>query len=204
MPEWAKTHPAPEPSPPKPLAPSRPTIEEPAVLSPLSGTRGADFRRGLLVHRLLQNLPSLVPEKRAAAARRFLARPVFDLPRAQQESISAETLAVLAHPGFAPLFSPESEAEVPVVGLVKGFAISGRIDRLVVGKNEVLIVDYKTLRPVPADESQVPPAYIEQLAGYRAAVMGVYPGKTVRCALLWTEGPALMPINDAVLARFSS
>jgi ATP-dependent helicase/nuclease subunit A len=204
LPEWAKQHPAPEPSPPKPLAPSRPSREEPAVLSPLSGAQGSDFRRGLLVHRLLQSLPGLAPEKRAAASRRFLGRPVFDLPRAQQDSISAETLAVLAHPGFAPLFSPESEAEVPVVGLVNGRAISGRIDRLVVSENEVLIVDYKTLRPVPADESQVPPAYIEQLAGYRSAIMGVYPGKTVRCALLWTEGPALMPINDAALARFSA
>jgi len=204
LPDWAKTPPPPEPSPPKPLAPSRPSREEPAVISPLSGTHGADFRRGLLVHRLLQNLPGLAPEKRAAAARRFLARPVFELPRAQQDSIAAETLAVLAHPGFAALFSPESEAEVPVVGLVNGRAISGRIDRLVVGENEVLIVDYKTLRPVPENESQVPPAYIEQLAGYRAAIQGVYPGKTVRCALLWTEGPALMPINDATLARLGA
>ena len=74
--------------------------------------------------------------------------------------------------------------------------MSGRIDRLVVTDTEVLIVDYKTMRPVPADESRVPQAYLEQLAAYRAAIMGVYPGRAVRCALLWTEGPALMPIGD--------
>jgi len=203
LPAWAKKHPKPEPSPPKPLAPSRPSAEEPAVISPLSAAPGADFRRGLLVHRLLQSLPVLAVDKREAASRRFLALPVFALPKEQQESICAETLAVLAHPGFAHVFSPQSAAEVPVVGLVKGRAMSGRIDRLVVTDSEVLIVDYKTLRPAPKDESQVPPAYLSQLAAYRDAVKAVYPGKAVRCALLWTEGPALLPIGDAALARFA-
>ena len=203
LPKWARTHPKPEPSPPRPLAPSRPAAEEPAVISPLSAAPGADFRRGLLVHRLLQSLPGLAPEKRESASRRFLALPVFALPKEQQDSICAETLAVLSRPDFAPLFSPQSAAEVPVVGLIKGRAISGRIDRLVVTESQVLIVDYKSLRPVPKDESQVPLAYLEQLAAYRAAIMGVYPGKKVRCALLWTEGPVLMPIGDAALARFA-
>jgi ATP-dependent helicase/nuclease subunit A len=203
LPAWTKKHPKPEPSPPRPLAPSRPSAEEPAAISPLSAEKGANFQRGLLVHRLLQSLPGLAPDKREAAARRFLALPVFALPREQQDSIRAETLAVLSHPGFAHVFSPQSAAEVPVVGLIKGRAISGRIDRLVVTGNEVLIVDYKTLRPVPKDESQVPAAYLAQLAAYRAAVSAVYPGKTVRCALLWTEGPALLPIGDFSLARFA-
>ena len=97
-----------------------------------------------------------------------------------------------------------SEAELPVVGLIKDRAISGRIDRLVVTETEVQIVDYKTLRPVPADESQVPEAYLAQLAAYRQAIAAIYPGKTVRCALLWTEGPALMPINAATLDRYES
>jgi ATP-dependent helicase/nuclease subunit A len=207
IPSWAKTNPPPEPSPPKPLAPSRPSrpgIEEPAVTSPIGGESGLQFQRGLLVHRLLQILPGLAPASRAAAARRFLALPVFELPMDQQESISSETLAVLDHPDFALLFSPQSAAEVPIVGLVGGYALSGRIDRLVVTDSEVLIVDYKTLRPVPANESLVPAAYIAQLANYRAAIRGVYPGKSIRCALLWTEGPALMPISDSALARFGA
>ena len=126
------------------------------------------------------------------------------LPAAEQAEIAGETLAVLAHPGFAALFGPGSEAELPVVGLIKDRAISGRIDRLVVTETEVQIVDYKTLRPVPADESQVPEAYLAQLAAYRQAIAAIYPGKTVRCALLWTEGPALMPINAATLDRYES
>jgi ATP-dependent helicase/nuclease subunit A len=117
-----------------------------------------------------------------------------------QEAVLHETMAVLEHPEFAPLFGPESAAEVPVVGLVNGRALSGQIDRLVVAGDSVLIVDYKTMRPVPASEAEIPAVYLDQLAAYRAAVEAVYPGKTVRCALLWTDGPNLMPIDPRRLS----
>ncbi|HEX7967075.1 MAG TPA: PD-(D/E)XK nuclease family protein, partial [Stellaceae bacterium] len=105
------------------------------------------------------------------------------------------------HPDFAPLFAPGSQAEVPVVGLLGERALAGQIDRLVVAQDAVLIVDYKTLRPPPLEEAEVPDAYLDQLAAYRAAVTAIYPGREVRCALLWTEGPRLMPISSARLDR---
>ncbi|HXQ50721.1 MAG TPA: double-strand break repair helicase AddA [Stellaceae bacterium] len=201
LPAWASDAPKPELIPPKPLAPSRPEGTEPAPRSPLGGDGGAGFRRGLIVHRLLQSLPQLDPAARASAARRFLARPVHALSDEAQAAILAETLAVLEEPDFAPLFGPLSLAEVPVVGLVDGSAISGRIDRLLVRDDTVLIVDYKTLRPVPASEDDIPPLYLEQLRAYRAAVAAIYPGRAVQCALLWTEGPRLMRVSDARLVR---
>lgn len=86
-----------------------------------------------------------------------------------------------------------------MVALAGGRAISGRIDRLVVRADEVAIVDYKTLRPVPETEDAVPALYLDQLRAYRAAVSEVYPGRRVRCALLWTDGPKLMWVRDARL-----
>ncbi len=121
------------------------------------------------------------------------------LPEAEQRALLAETLAVLDHPEFAPLFAPDALSEVPVTALVGGRAVAGRIDRLVVREGEVLIVDYKTLRPVPASEAEIPPLYIEQLRAYRAAVAAVYPGRKIRCALLWTDGPKLMEVSAARL-----
>ncbi|HEY3918671.1 MAG TPA: double-strand break repair helicase AddA [Stellaceae bacterium] len=194
LPEWCWRPPPPEPAPPKPLAPSQPRAEEPPARLPLGEDRGAAFLRGRLVHRLLQSLPALEPARREAAARRFLALPVHGLAAAEQQMILGETLAVLEHPDFAPLFGPGSAAEVPVVGLVGGRALSGQIDRLVVEGPTVLIVDYKTIRPVPAALDEVPALYLDQLAAYRAAVAAVFPGKEIRAALLWTDGPALMPV----------
>jgi ATP-dependent helicase/nuclease subunit A len=107
---------------------------------------------------------------------------------------------VLCHPDFAAIFGPGSHAEVPLVGLVEGRVLSGQIDRLVVTKDRVLIVDFKTLRPPPATEAEVAPVYLRQLALYRAALARIYPGYKIRCALLWTEGPRLMPISPERLA----
>ena len=70
------------------------------------------------------------------------------------------------------------------------------LDRIVVSDDEVLIVDYKTNRQPPADESHVSAAYLGQMATYKAALAEVFPGRRVRCALLRTEGPRLMPLTD--------
>jgi ATP-dependent helicase/nuclease subunit A len=167
-----------------------------------SSEKSAGLLRGRLVHRLLQSLPDLAPAARRAAAARFLTLPLHGLTQAAQAELLEETLAVLEHADFAPLFAPGSQAEVPLVGLIgQGRALAGQIDRLVVTEDEVLIVDYKTLRPPPREEADVPEAYLDQLAAYGAAVAAIYPGRRVRCALLWTEGPRLMPISPSRLAQ---
>jgi ATP-dependent helicase/nuclease subunit A len=81
-----------------------------------------------------------------------------------------------------------------VVGLIDGKALSGRIDRLVVTADEVMIIDYKTNRPPPATAAEVAPVYLAQLAAYRAALERIYPGKRVRTVLLWTDGARLMEV----------
>jgi ATP-dependent helicase/nuclease subunit A len=37
------------------------------------------------------------------------------------------------------------------------------------------------------------------MAAYRAALRAIYPEKAVRCALLWTDGPTLMPVPDSLM-----
>ena len=36
--------------------------------------------------------------------------------------------------------------------------------------------------------------YVRQLALYRAVLRGIYPGRTIRAALIWTDKAALMDI----------
>jgi ATP-dependent helicase/nuclease subunit A len=218
LPTWAALPPPPEPAPPKALVPSHPVLprsrgageglpsdtadDEPAVASPLASGGRDRFKRGLLIHRLLQSLPELPPEQREAAARRFLALPTHALPADEQDDIRTRILALLNQPGFAPLFGPASIAEVPVTGLLGDQALSGQIDRLIVEDERVLIVDYKTLRLPPAREKEVPQLYLRQLALYHAALARVYPGREIRCALLFTEAPLLLPISPDRLAPY--
>jgi ATP-dependent helicase/nuclease subunit A len=196
LPDWARARRQAEPSPAKPLAPSRPDNPEPAVQSPLASGDGARFRRGTITHRLLQSLPDLPPERWRPAAAAFLARPVHGLSAEQQAEILSETLAVLQHPDFAAIFAPGSRAEVPITGIIGHRVLSGQIDRLVVLPDQVLIVDFKTNRPPPQRLQDVAPDYLTQLALYRQTLAEIYPGRTIRCALLWTDGPLLMEVPE--------
>jgi ATP-dependent helicase/nuclease subunit A len=199
LPDWARTPPPAEPAPPRPLAPSRPEGNEPSVISPMGADGSARFKRGLLIHRLLQGLPDLPPDARAETARAYLARPVHGLAQTAQKEIALETLAVLDNPDFGELFGPQSLAEVPVTGIVAGQVVSGQIDRLVVAAGAVTVVDYKTNRPPPETADAVPALYLRQMAAYREVLRQIYPGRPVRCILLWTDGPRLMELGDAQL-----
>ncbi len=190
--------PPPEAQPPRPLAPSRPAEDEPPVFGPFDA--GADrYRRGALIHRLLQYLPDLPEDRRDRAAMHYLARPGHGLTEDEQREIAAEIRAVLDLPAARPLFGPGSMAEAPVAGAVGGTAISGQIDRLAIGAQTVSVVDYKTNRPPPADAAATPPVYLRQMAAYRALLRRLYPAHRVDCFLLWTAAPRLMALDDSLL-----
>ena len=67
LPEWIDKEAPAEPTPPRPLAPSRPDVEEPASLSPLTEGRIAAMKRGQLVHALLEILPDYDDSNRLKA-----------------------------------------------------------------------------------------------------------------------------------------
>jgi len=201
LPAWARTAPQPEPAPTQPLSPSRPD-DEPPRRSPLEADDGRRFLRGRLIHALLQTLPELPAEERDQATARFLAMPAHELAPGEADAIRLETLAVLRDPAFADLFGPDSRAEVPMVGMLARpdggpVVVSGQVDRLLVTDEEVLVIDYKTNRPPPTDAADVPPVYLRQMATYRALLKAIYPGREVRAALLWTDGPRLMALDPA-------
>ena len=188
----------------RPITPSA-FVEEPAPMEPFGpgSARQRAILRGTVVHRLMQSLPNLAPERRGEAARRYLARQ-RDLSATEQDEIAGKVLALLADPRFAPLFAPGSRAEVSIAGRLGEQPLSGQVDRLVVTPQEVLIADYKTNRPAPqslAEAQSRHGSYVIQLALYRAVLMRLYPDRPVRAALLWTETPELMEIPAETLER---
>ncbi|MDA0230530.1 MAG: double-strand break repair helicase AddA [Proteobacteria bacterium] len=189
----------PEPSPPRPLAPSRPIDAPPPARGPLEEDGASSFLRGRLIHRLLELLPELEPEARTDSALRFLARPSHGLTDQAQADIAAEVLSVLSDARAQALFGPDSQAEVPLVAVLGKHVISGQVDRLVVDGDRVLVVDYKSGRAAPPDESAIATAYLVQMANYRAVLRAIFVGREIRCALLFTDGPALVWLPDAVL-----
>ncbi|MBY0563914.1 MAG: double-strand break repair helicase AddA [Hyphomonadaceae bacterium] len=201
LPEWARRPVAASST--RHAAPSRALSAAPPALSPLKEGR-ARFRRGLLIHGLLQRLPGVPHARRMKSALAFLAKQgVADDTAA---ALAQEALAVVGDARFAPLFSSDSRAEAPIIGLVGDRKVAGIVDRLVIERDRVMILDFKTDRPAPAEAGNVSPAYVLQLALYRNVLQQVFPKRDVVCALLWTEAPRLMDIPeqllDAELHRF--
>ncbi len=166
---------------------------------------GADtsLLRGAILHRFLQVLPSIAPEERRAAAERYLLRSVPRWSVPQRQALTESVLRVIEHPELTALFSEGSRAEVSVMGTLKlgsrDFAVSGRIDRLAVSGNTVTIADFKTNREIPASAEAVPFVYRAQLAIYRALLQPLYPDHVIHCALIYTGGPTVLTLPQAML-----
>ena len=169
--------------------------------------------RGTLIHRLLQSLPDIEPARRQAAAHSFLARAAAAFSVDERNRFVGHALAIFADPRFAELFAPGSRAEVPIVGRLgrpcgSEILVSGQIDRLAITPHAVLIADYKTNRDPPTNVDAAPPAYVGQLALYRAVLSKIYPDRPIRAALVWTELPDLMELPadmlDQALVRITS
>ncbi|MER0238305.1 double-strand break repair helicase AddA [Fulvimarina sp. MAC8] len=180
--------------------------DEPAYVSPVLGasaTPSLGIQRGLLVHRLLQHLPTLSPDDREPVAEAYARRALPQVGDAHRNRLLASVHQLMTDPAFAHVFAEGSSAEVAIAGTVRigrtEYAVNGTIDRLAVTETDVLIVDYKTNRPAPQTLGDVPKDYIRQLAIYRALVMQLYPGRQVRAALLFTEGPHFITLDEPVM-----
>ncbi|MCP1337224.1 double-strand break repair helicase AddA [Futiania mangrovi] len=201
-PAWLWQPPREEPRPTRPLSPSAALGEEPGPGAVDPERARLARRRGTLIHRLLETLPELPVADRAAAGRRYLDTAARDLDEDVRGALLEEALGVLATEGLAPLFAPGSRAEVPLAGVLAdlgGRVVSGTVDRLAVTDTQVIVADYKTNRPPPADVKDVPDAYAAQMAVYRAALREIYPGREIACWLVWTWEARAMRLADGVL-----
>jgi ATP-dependent helicase/nuclease subunit A len=202
LPDWTTAAPPPDRPRPRLIRPSDEIAAgEPATLSPAGPNRAERFRRGLLIHTLLARLPEVPPAERRAIAVAYLIAQ--DAPASEAADMADSTLRVLDDPQFAAAFGPGSKAEIAIVAdlpeLGDGARISGRIDRLAVRETNILAIDFKTNRPPPARVEDVSAVYLRQMALYRLALLKLFPGKRIACALVWTEGPRLMPLPEALL-----
>ncbi|MEO0712935.1 MAG: double-strand break repair helicase AddA [Pseudomonadota bacterium] len=204
VPEWL-TQPAPsEPDARRLVSPSQIGTRDAPVIPPLGPGAKPRLARGRAIHALLQVLPALPAGQRIAFARQRLSQDP-DLDPSQHDEILNAAFGVLNDAEFADVFAPEGRAEAAIIGtapeLPDGVIVNGRVDRLVARDSDVLIIDFKTDRPAPADESGVAESYLVQMAAYQAVLRQAYPERDVRCALVWTDGPKLMPLtSDNLLA----
>ncbi|MGW8136436.1 double-strand break repair helicase AddA [Sphingomonas zeae] len=200
LPEWIHA-PAPQESrPPRPLAPSQLGEDMVADPPPTPAMRIA-AERGRLIHCLLERVPPVAPEQRRGAAERWLTQAAGVEDAALRADVTDAVFAILDDPAYGPLFGPGSLAEAPIAAtLANGLVVSGRVDRLLIGAEGIRLIDYKTGRRAPGGIGDVPVFHLAQMAGYAAALEVIFPGRPVSVALLYTAGPRLITVPEAVLA----
>ncbi|MDQ2090324.1 double-strand break repair helicase AddA [Marimonas arenosa] len=198
-----------------------PSVElRPKTLSPsdlggakaLPGEAGLDeeaaLRYGRQLHLMLEILPAHPPQDWADLAARLLAEGPDAAHGDDLLALLEEVQTVLRQPGLSSLFAPDALAEVPVSAALPdlgGRRIHGVIDRLVIRGDEVLAVDFKTNAVVPETPEACPDGLLRQMGAYAGALSQVFPGKTIRVALLWTRTASLMHLpHDLVMQALRS
>ncbi len=89
---------------------------------------------------------------------------------------------------------PDSFAELPVMFTDGETILTGRIDRLIVSRDEVRIYDYKTFQVKKKDIPALARQYHDgQLRHYAAACRKLYPGRRVSAFLIFTSLPEIVP-----------
>lgn len=179
----------------RPYSPSKPEDEDEIIVSSPLKDNSFYYKRGLLIHSLLQYLPndnSIDKQKKAIDT--YLKNTNYGLSLNMLNQIKEEVMALLNNSEFRDIFGKYSRAEVPIIGEIDGRIISAQIDRLVITDDKVIIVDFKTNRPAATDITSVPKAYLKQLNVYKQLMEKIYPLKTVETYILWTNTANLMRI----------
>ena len=144
---------------------------------------------GSRVHKLLELLPKYSSQDWPEYSLKMLkANRLFDGPPNVENAIK-EALSVLTDPKFSYIFAKDVLSEVPFSAQLpnlKNQKIYGIIDRLIVGGNNVQIIDFKTNSTVPKTANKIPLGILRQMGAYKLAIEEIYPGKEVSCYILWT------------------
>lgn len=168
------------------------------VMAPFGKGRGDAAReRGVRLHRVLQFLST---DSTRAQVDGLIAHLAPDWSQHERERAANEVWALFERERW--LWQHSAQAEANISGTVeimgRRYPVYGQIDRLVITPDEVVVLDYKTGRDVPADASGVGEGYLLQLKIYRALLETLYPGKRVRPAIIWTANAQLMWLDEAV------
>jgi ATP-dependent helicase/nuclease subunit A len=171
------------------------------VLTPAPARKRAEARvaRGILIHRILQNLADLPEAERGTHIDFAVRRAGHDA------ALAAQLRALIAEPVMAALLSADGHSEASLIAPgPDGRPERRRLDRLVMTAEGLLVADYKTDRQVPAGPDGCNPDYLLQLATYRDALRLAEPGRPMRFCLVYTEAPKLIMVPDDLLDRMAA
>lgn len=135
---------------------------------------------GTIIHKILElDLKNSNQQQRIESITKYLIMH-YSLSLDQQQRIIESATSIFDNPELVYLFADNSYAEVPIMAKIDGKLVSGKIDRLIVSENQVLIIDYKTGKHNAEH-------YEQQLQLYQKILQQIYPQKSVGYKIIWVE-----------------
>lgn len=203
LPAWSARLPAIS-TPERTLSPAQALADPATDMAVRAGSR----LRGNLLHMLLELLPGVSVAQQEAQGMRLLAARADGLPEATRRRVLGEALSLMRAPQVAALFEPGSRAEAPIAGRLhlpsgQTIAVSGRIDRLLVATDRIVVADFKSGRATGENVH-----HQAQLALYHGLLCQIYPDRPVACVIIWTREARLQVLTkeelDAALLSIST
>lgn len=148
------------------------------------------MRRGSQLHRLIEILPEVAPDRRAQVAHHVLTTCENAALDDEIGDLLEEALGVLNASYDWDVFGANSLAEVPYTSQLStkgGQVIHGIIDRLIIMPDRVQIIDYKSNAVIPVQSGDIPEGLLRQLGAYAEAMALIYPDREIETAILWTR-----------------
>lgn len=190
---------------PKPLTPSEAPGPK-ALPGELDKTLSPEraMARGTALHRLLEQGRDLREDRSGATLESLLELGTTDLDEVDRADVLRQAQNVLGSPDFDLLFAADALAEVGVSIPIAAAAhnrLYGVIDRLIIGPDHILIVDFKSNQLVPATVEETPVGVLQQMAAYAFAISQLYPNHSIETAILWTSAPRLDHLPHNLVMR---
>ena len=175
LPEWAKA-----------LPPRRAPIQKPVAAAVSQVFDLAAARHGIAIHRWLEKIGDLPKVRQRQLGLQRAAKLGID------DATAEKLLALFDQSGLDVFFGPDSQAEVSIHSRSAdaGGISMGRIDRLVIEPDSILLLDFKSGHQ-PAGKLPPDHPYLQQMQHYGNALTDAYPGRKLKAALLWTQNAEL-------------
>ena len=154
---------------------------------------------GLCTHKLLEKIPAIDAKYQEKECLKYLSQNFLSLSKNSINDIINEVMNIIQNPNYKFLFTESSLSELPFTYRYKKLIFNGKIDRVVLTKNEVLIFDYKTNKNVPKFVNNADLSYLIQMSIYYHAISEIYQLKKIKCFFLWTKVPSIMEISENIL-----
>ena len=179
------------------LAPSNLIGEK--TLQNAFNTSNSDAKElGKILHKILEVLPDIPKNQWEVFLNGFFKSNNFGLSSVIKDSLISEAIGLLENPTLSYIFfAPNSLSEVGITSHIPQLNnnILGYIDRLIIDKDTITAIDFKSNVSIPISDEEIPKGILAQQAVYLLALQKIYPAYEIIIAILWTKTGEVMKIS---------